>query len=220
MKRILVGIDLPDVLAPRAGHLVERIGRIMAADANLTEGVVTIPVGIDSPIVGLVAPEAREHRKIGTWRVDEVDIERFRHLGRDTTYDTAGTLQVQTDTPIVDGAVLTIYVANEDGKVYGRPPTEFYHPDRFVPEDIEEPRVHPFASTNGRAPSDPLPEPAAPSKAKPGPKGKFEIYEDKAGEFRVRFKVGREIVFATEGYSTRANAKRSRDRLKSLMKDA
>ncbi|MEO1729172.1 MAG: YegP family protein [Pseudomonadota bacterium] len=36
---------------------------------------------------------------------------------------------------------------------------------------------------------------------------KFEIYKDKAGEFRVRFKYNSEIMFSTEGYSSKASAK-------------
>jgi uncharacterized protein YegP (UPF0339 family) len=35
---------------------------------------------------------------------------------------------------------------------------------------------------------------------------KFEIYKDKAGEFRVRFKYNSEIMFSTEGYKTKASA--------------
>jgi uncharacterized protein YegP (UPF0339 family) len=35
---------------------------------------------------------------------------------------------------------------------------------------------------------------------------KFEIYKDKAGEFRVRFKFNSEIMFSTEGYSSKASA--------------
>ncbi len=35
---------------------------------------------------------------------------------------------------------------------------------------------------------------------------KFEIYKDKAGEFRVRFKYNSETMFATEGYSSKASA--------------
>jgi len=35
---------------------------------------------------------------------------------------------------------------------------------------------------------------------------KFEIYKDKAGEFRVRFKNNSEVMFATEGYKTKASA--------------
>ncbi|MFM5884135.1 MAG: YegP family protein [Novosphingobium sp.] len=34
----------------------------------------------------------------------------------------------------------------------------------------------------------------------------FEIYKDKAGEFRVRFKYNSEVMFATEGYSSKASA--------------
>jgi uncharacterized protein YegP (UPF0339 family) len=34
----------------------------------------------------------------------------------------------------------------------------------------------------------------------------FEIYKDKAGEFRVRFKYNSEVMFATEGYKTKASA--------------
>jgi uncharacterized protein YegP (UPF0339 family) len=37
---------------------------------------------------------------------------------------------------------------------------------------------------------------------------KFEIAKDKAGEFRVRFKAPNgEVMFATEGYSSKASAK-------------
>jgi len=35
----------------------------------------------------------------------------------------------------------------------------------------------------------------------------FEIYKDKAGEFRVRFKYNSEIMFSTEGYSDKSGAK-------------
>jgi uncharacterized protein YegP (UPF0339 family) len=37
--------------------------------------------------------------------------------------------------------------------------------------------------------------------------GKFELYEDKAGEFRFRLKAGNgEIILASEGYKQRASA--------------
>ena len=36
---------------------------------------------------------------------------------------------------------------------------------------------------------------------------KFEIYKDKAGEFRVRFKYNSETMFSTEGYSSKESAK-------------
>ena len=35
----------------------------------------------------------------------------------------------------------------------------------------------------------------------------FEITKDKAGEFRVKFKYNSEIMFSTEGYSSKASAK-------------
>lgn len=40
---------------------------------------------------------------------------------------------------------------------------------------------------------------------------KFEIYKDKAGEFRVRFKYNSEVIFATEGYASKASAKNAID---------
>ena len=43
---------------------------------------------------------------------------------------------------------------------------------------------------------------------------KFEIYKDKAGEFRVRFKYNSETMFSTEGYSTKASAKNAIESLK------
>ena len=36
---------------------------------------------------------------------------------------------------------------------------------------------------------------------------KFEIYKDKAGEFRVRFKYNAETIFSTEGYASKSGAK-------------
>jgi uncharacterized protein len=36
---------------------------------------------------------------------------------------------------------------------------------------------------------------------------KFEIYKDKAGEYRVRFKYNSEVMFSTEGYSSKSSAK-------------
>lgn len=37
--------------------------------------------------------------------------------------------------------------------------------------------------------------------------GKFELYKDKAGEFRFRLKAGNgEIIGASEGYTTKENA--------------
>lgn len=35
---------------------------------------------------------------------------------------------------------------------------------------------------------------------------KFEIWKDKKGEFRVRFKYNSEVIFSTEGYSSKASA--------------
>lgn len=35
----------------------------------------------------------------------------------------------------------------------------------------------------------------------------FEIYKDKAGEFRVRFSYNTEVMFSTQGYATKASAK-------------
>lgn len=43
---------------------------------------------------------------------------------------------------------------------------------------------------------------------------KFEIYKDKAGEFRVRFKYNSETIFSTEGYTTKASAKNAIESIK------
>ncbi|MDP1738063.1 MAG: YegP family protein [Caulobacter sp.] len=42
----------------------------------------------------------------------------------------------------------------------------------------------------------------------------FEIYKDKAGEFRVRFKYNEEVMFSTEGYSSKANAQNAIESIK------
>lgn len=42
----------------------------------------------------------------------------------------------------------------------------------------------------------------------------FEIYKDKAGEFRVRFKYNSEVMFSTEGYASKASAKNGIESMK------
>jgi len=49
---------------------------------------------------------------------------------------------------------------------------------------------------------------------------KFEVYKDKAGEFRVRFKYNSEIIFSTEGYSDKSGAKRAIESIKKYVGDA
>ena len=42
----------------------------------------------------------------------------------------------------------------------------------------------------------------------------FEIYKDKAGEYRVRFKHNSETMFSTEGYSSKASARNAIESIK------
>ncbi|NCP18545.1 MAG: YegP family protein [Erythrobacter sp.] len=42
----------------------------------------------------------------------------------------------------------------------------------------------------------------------------FEIYRDKADEYRVRFKYNSEIMFSTEGYASKASAQNAIDSIK------
>ncbi len=49
---------------------------------------------------------------------------------------------------------------------------------------------------------------------------KFEVYQDKAGEFRVRFKYNAEVIFSTEGYSDKSGAKRAIESIKKHVGDA
>ncbi|URD59769.1 DUF1508 domain-containing protein [Sphingomonas sp. KRR8] len=46
---------------------------------------------------------------------------------------------------------------------------------------------------------------------------KFEILRDKKGEYRVRFKHNSEVMFASEGYSSKASATNA---IESLRKNA
>lgn len=46
---------------------------------------------------------------------------------------------------------------------------------------------------------------------------KFEIHKDKKGEYRVRFKHNSEVMFASEGYSSKASAHNA---IESLRKNA
>jgi uncharacterized protein YegP (UPF0339 family) len=43
---------------------------------------------------------------------------------------------------------------------------------------------------------------------------KFEITKDKAGEYRVKFKFNSEVMFSTEGYSSKAAAQNAIDSFK------
>lgn len=42
----------------------------------------------------------------------------------------------------------------------------------------------------------------------------FEIYKDKAGEYRVRFKYNSETMFSTEGYASKASAQNAIDSMR------
>jgi uncharacterized protein YegP (UPF0339 family) len=43
---------------------------------------------------------------------------------------------------------------------------------------------------------------------------KFEIWKDKKGEYRVRFKYNSETIFSTEGYTSKASAQNAIDSIK------
>lgn len=43
---------------------------------------------------------------------------------------------------------------------------------------------------------------------------KFEIYRDKAGEYRARFKYNSEVMFSTEGYASKSGAQNAIDSIK------
>jgi uncharacterized protein YegP (UPF0339 family) len=49
---------------------------------------------------------------------------------------------------------------------------------------------------------------------------KFEVYKDKAGEFRVRFKFNSEVIFSTEGYASKSGAKSAIESIKKHVGDA
>ena len=49
---------------------------------------------------------------------------------------------------------------------------------------------------------------------------KFEIWKDKKGEFRVRFKYNSEVMFSTEGYTSKTSAQNSIDSIKKNGPDA
>jgi uncharacterized protein YegP (UPF0339 family) len=49
---------------------------------------------------------------------------------------------------------------------------------------------------------------------------RFEIYKDKAGEFRVRFKYNSETIFSTEGYASKSGAKSAIESIKKHVGDA
>jgi uncharacterized protein YegP (UPF0339 family) len=48
----------------------------------------------------------------------------------------------------------------------------------------------------------------------------FEIYADKSGDYRVRFKHNAETIFSTEGYSSKAGAERAVESIKKFVPEA
>ena len=48
----------------------------------------------------------------------------------------------------------------------------------------------------------------------------FEIHKDKKGEFRARFRYNSETIFASEGYSSKASAKKAIESMKKNGPDA
>jgi uncharacterized protein YegP (UPF0339 family) len=69
-----------------------------------------------------------------------------------------------------------------------------------------------LAATACQPETDPLPLDRI--RETPGMAHTFEIYKDKAGEFRVRFKYNSEVMFSTEGYASRASAQNAIDSIK------
>ena len=49
---------------------------------------------------------------------------------------------------------------------------------------------------------------------------KFEVYKDKAGEYRVHFKYNSEIIFSTEGYASKSGAHRAIESIKKFVPEA
>jgi uncharacterized protein YegP (UPF0339 family) len=49
---------------------------------------------------------------------------------------------------------------------------------------------------------------------------RFEIWKDKAGGFRVRFKYNSETLFSTEGYSSKASAQNAIEPIRKSGPDA
>lgn len=49
---------------------------------------------------------------------------------------------------------------------------------------------------------------------------RFEIYRDKAGDYRVRFRAGNQVIFSTEGYSEKAGASRAVQAIRKHVADA
>lgn len=43
---------------------------------------------------------------------------------------------------------------------------------------------------------------------------KFEIWKDAKGEYRARFKYNSEVIWSTEGYSSKASAQNAIDSIK------
>lgn len=43
---------------------------------------------------------------------------------------------------------------------------------------------------------------------------KFEVYRDRAGEYRIRFKYNAEIMLSSEGYSSKSSALAAIDSVK------
>lgn len=136
MKRVLIGLDLPEEHLGSLPAMLERMAQVLRAEER-TRGDISITERPSGRLRLDDDDDGGPWTVVGRWAMEVDDIDRWRHLKRDSLYDVVGTLTVQTDVPIQDNDVLTVYASVKDGEIFGRRPIEFYHPDRFVKEDID-----------------------------------------------------------------------------------
>ncbi|MBO0903232.1 DUF1508 domain-containing protein [Jiella sp. MQZ13P-4] len=81
--------------------------------------------------------------------------------------------------------------------------------------DIPEFDASFWASDDAAPPADNSPRPQS------GPASyTFEVYEDRSGEYRVRFMFNSEVVFSTTSYRTKSDAHRGIETIKRHMAEA
>lgn len=135
-KRVVIEIDLDEEehTPTRLCQALERLSRVVVDEPERMGGTIKKEVPPYSQYIRLTEVDDSTYVEIGAWRMEVGDVERMRHLGRDSVYDVLHNAVLQTDKPLADNASLVVY-RGEDGKWWARAPLEFYHPDRFVPED-------------------------------------------------------------------------------------
>lgn len=113
-----------DLLREIERHLEEKAAAASAHDRRVTELLEANNREVERRRAA-EADAARLRAEAAT-SVQVAAVDRVRHLKRGSTYGVAfRQVEIQTGRPIIEGNIITVYVAEADGTVWGRPVEEF-----------------------------------------------------------------------------------------------